>query len=61
MGEDNEKSTWRKASALFFFFFYQNVNAVTKVLKRTMLTEEVDQTSVQLIGKTIVDEYIVVS
>lgn len=59
MGEDNEKSTWRKASALFFF--YQNVNAVTKVLKRTMLTEEVDQTSVQLIGKTIVDEYIVVS
>lgn len=46
---------------LLFFFFYQNVNAVTKVLKRTMLTEEVDQTSVQLIGKTIVDEYIVVS
>lgn len=45
----------------FFVFFYQDVNAVTKVLKRTVLTEEVDQTSVQLIGKTIVGECIAVS
>lgn len=44
----------------FFFFFYQNINAVTKVLKRTV-TEEVDQASVQLIGKTIVDSYIAIS
>lgn len=55
------KNLLEEKHLLFFFFFYQNVNAVTKVLKRTMLTEEVDQTSVQLIGKTIVDEYIVVS
>lgn len=43
-----------------FFFFYQNINAVTKVLKRTV-TEELDQASVQLIGKTIVDSYIAIS
>lgn len=68
-GEDNEKSTWRKEGKhllwfflvlIFLFFFYQNINAVTKVLKRTV-TEEVDQASVQLIGKTIVDSYIAIS
>lgn len=44
-GEDNEKSTWRKEGkhllcfvlGFFVCFFYQNINAVTKVLKRTTL------------------------
>lgn len=71
-GSEDRRGQWkiylkkrRKASALFFsfltfLFFYQNINAVTKVLKRTV-TEEVDQASVQLIGKTIVDKYIAIS
>lgn len=40
--------------SVFFIliFFYQNINAVTKVLKRTV-TEEVDQASVQLMERQL--------
>lgn len=34
------------------YFFYQNINAVTKVLKKTV-TEEVDQASVQLMERQL--------
>lgn len=37
---------------IFDFFFYQDINAVTKVLKRTV-TEEVDQASVQLMERQL--------
>lgn len=37
---------------IFDFFFYLNINAVTKVLKKTV-TEEVDQASVQLMERQL--------
>lgn len=48
--EEKKESICSSFFIFVCFFFYQNINAVTKVLKRTV-AEEVDQASVQLMEK----------
>lgn len=47
-----EKESIYSGFFIFDFFFYQNINAVTKVFEKTV-TEEVDQASVQLMERQL--------
>lgn len=50
--EEKKESIYSVFFIFGLFFFYQNINAVTKVLKKTV-TEEVDQASVQLMERQL--------